>query len=64
MFSPSAFFDPQGKRTGKYVAGKEQLMVNSKGESYISYPDYAIAVLDEIEKSMHINERFTVVSEG
>jgi putative NADH-flavin reductase len=61
--SPSAFFDPQGKRTGNYVAGKEQLMVNSKGESYISYPDYAIAVLDEIEMPKHLNERFTVVSE-
>jgi uncharacterized protein len=62
--SPSAFFDPQGKRTGNYVAGKDQLMVNSKGQSYISYSDYAIAVLDEIEKPKYINERFTVVSEG
>lgn len=62
--SPSAFFDPQGKRTGNYVAGKDQLMVNSKGQSYISFSDYAIAVLDEIEKPKHINERFTVVSEG
>lgn len=61
--SPSAFFDPQGKRTGNYVAGKDQLMVNSKGQSYISYADYAIAVLDEIEKPKYINERFTVVSE-
>jgi uncharacterized protein len=62
--SPSAFFDSQGKRTGNYVTGKDQLMVNSKGQSYISYPDYAIAILDEIEKPKYINERFTVVSEG
>ncbi len=62
--SPSAFFDPQGKRTGNYVAGKDNLQVNSKGHSYISYADFAIAVLDEIEKPKHINERFTVVSEG
>lgn len=62
--SPSAFFDPQGKRTGNYLSGKEQLMVNSEGQSYISYGDYAIAVLDEIEQPKHINERFTVVSEG
>jgi uncharacterized protein len=62
--SPSAFFDPQGKRTSNYVAGKDQLMVNSKGQSYISYSNYAIAVLDEIEKPKYINERFTVVSEG
>lgn len=62
--SPSAFFDPQGKRTGKYEAGKDNLLVNSKGQSYISYADFAIAVLDEIEKPKHINERFTVVSEN
>ena len=62
--SPSAFFDPQGKRTGSYLSGKEHLMVNSEGQSYISYADYAIAVLDEIEKPKFINERFTVVSEG
>ncbi|GIN88118.1 hypothetical protein J6TS2_45040 [Heyndrickxia sporothermodurans] len=63
FLSPSAFFDPQGKRTGKYEVGKDQLLVNSKGESYISYADYAIAVLDEIENPKHINQRFTVVSE-
>ena len=62
--SPSAFFDPQGKRTGTYSAGKDNLLVNSKGDSYISYADYAVAVLDEIENPKHINERFTVVSEG
>lgn len=32
-------------------------------ESYISYADYAIAILDEIENPQHINERFTVVGE-
>ncbi|NME99947.1 NAD(P)-dependent oxidoreductase [Aneurinibacillus aneurinilyticus] len=62
--SPSAFFDPQGKRTGSYQTGKDQLLVNSKGQSYVSYADYAIAILDEIEKPQHLNERFTVVSES
>ncbi|MEF2248709.1 NAD(P)-dependent oxidoreductase [Paenibacillus sp. IITD108] len=62
--SPSAFFDPSGKRTGSYVKGKDQLLVNTKGDSYISYPDYAIAVLDEIEHPQHRNERFTVVGEA
>jgi putative NADH-flavin reductase len=61
--SPAAFFDPQGLRTGKYKVGKDNLIFNSKGESYISYADYAIAVLDEIENQKHINQRFTVVSE-
>lgn len=62
--SPAAFFDDEGKRTGTYQKGGEQLLFNSKGESYISYADYAIAVLDEIENPQHINARFTVVAEA
>lgn len=64
FISPSAVFDPEGKRTGSYQTGKDQLLVNSKGESYISYADYAIAVVDEIENPQHLNERFTVVGEA
>jgi len=63
FISPAAFFDVEGKRTGSYQAGKDNLIVNSQGESYISYADYAIAVVDEIEKAEHVNERFTVVGE-
>ncbi|SFK78125.1 hypothetical protein SAMN03159341_101546 [Paenibacillus sp. 1_12] len=64
FISPSAFFSPEGKRTGSYQKGLDHLLVNSKGESYISYADYAIAVVDEIEKPQHANQRFTVVSEA
>lgn len=64
FISPSAVFDAEGKRTGSYQSGKDHLLINSKGESYISYADYAIAVLDEIEKPQHLNERFTVVGEA
>lgn len=64
FISPSAFFDPTGRRTGTYVQGKDHLLVNSKDQSYISYADFAIAVLDEIEQPKHVNERFTVVSES
>ena len=64
FISPSAFFDPQGNRTGRYKLGKDNLLVNSKGESYVSYADFALAVLDEIENPQHINQRFTVVSEA
>ncbi len=64
FISPSALFDAEGKRTGSYQSGKDNLLVNSKGESYISYADYAIAVLDEVENPQHINERFTVVGEA
>lgn len=64
FLSPSAFFDPEGKRTGVYRQGKDHLLVNAQGNSYISYADYAVAVVDEIEKPQHRNERFTVVSEA
>lgn len=64
FISPAAFFNPEGKRTGSYQKGQENLIVNAAGESYISYADYAIAVVDEAEKGEHINERFTVVGEA
>jgi uncharacterized protein len=64
FISPSAMFDPEGKRTGVYQVGNDNLMVNSNGESYISYADFAIALMDEIENPKHINERFTVVGQS
>lgn len=62
FLSPSAHF-ALGKRTGSYRTGKDTLLVNAQGKSYVSYEDYAIAVVDEIEHPQHINERFTVASE-
>ncbi|MEC1623568.1 NAD(P)-dependent oxidoreductase [Bacillus mojavensis] len=64
FLSPAAFFDAAGKRTGSYQKGKDNVIVNAKGDSYISYADFAIAVLDELEHPSHKNERFTVVSEA
>lgn len=64
FISPPMSFVPEGKRTGKFKKGKDQLIYNSKGESYISYADFAIAVVDEIENPKHINERFTVAGEA
>ena len=61
--SPSAYFDPNGNRTGKYAEGAETLLLNSEGESYISYADYAIALVDEIERQRHLRQRYTVVGE-
>lgn len=63
FISPPASFDPDGKRTGSYKSGEDQLLFNHTGDSYISYADFAIAVLDEIENPKHINERFTVVGQ-
>jgi len=58
-FSPAAFFEP-GVRTGKFRLGKDSLMVDAKGESRISLEDYAIALVDELEKPAHIRSRFTI----
>lgn len=55
-------FRADAERTGEYTLGGEELVLNSKGESVISYADYAIAMVDEIEKGNHIRERISVVS--
>ena len=60
--SPAADFVADGPRTGAYVAGGDELINNSKGESRISYADYAIAMLDEAENGKHIRQRFTAVA--
>ena len=48
-------------RTGEYILGGEELMLNEKGESVISYADYALALTDELEKGNHIGQRISVV---
>jgi len=58
FLSPSAlFFD--GPRTGKFRLGKDQLLTNANGSS-ISFADYAIALVDELERPEHNRQRFTV----
>ena len=46
-----------------YILAGEELTLNSRGESIISYADYAIAMVDEIEKGNHIQQRISVVRE-
>ncbi|WKL21562.1 NAD(P)-dependent oxidoreductase [Agrobacterium tumefaciens] len=58
FLSPSAEFVP-GERTGKFRIGKDSLLSNGEG-SRISFEDYAIALVDEIEKPQHSRQRFTV----
>ena len=58
FLSPSAVFAP-GKRTGKFRLGKDRLLTTDKG-SGISFEDYAIALVDELEKPAHSRQRFTV----
>ena len=59
--SPAGDFQAEGERTGEYILGGEELILNSKGESIISYADYAIALVDEMTKGNHIRERISVV---
>lgn len=61
--SPAGDFRADGARTGKYLLGGEEYFVNAKGESVISYADYAIAMIDEIENASHIQKRFSVIGE-
>ena len=61
------FFSPAGNlgnmttgvRTGKYRLGKDDMLFDDKGESFISVEDYAVAMVDELEHENHHKERFT-----
>ena len=59
--SPAGDFQANGERSGQYILGGEELTLNSKGESIISYADYAIAMIDEATKGEHIQQRISVV---
>ena len=61
--SPAGDFQAEGARTGKYILGGEELTLNAKGESVISYADYAIAIVDEATQGNHIQQRISVVEE-
>ena len=57
--SPAAYFVP-GERTGKFRLGTNNLVADEKGGSRISFADYAIALVDEIEKPAHEKASFSV----
>lgn len=59
--SPACDFQAEGERTGKYLLGGEELILNERGESIISYADYAIAMVDELIAGTHICRRISVV---
>lgn len=63
--SPAGDFQAEGARTGKYILAGEELTLNSKGESVISYADYAVAMIDEALNTdgSHIQKRISVVSQ-
>ena len=61
FFSPAGEFEEKGERTGKFRLGKDDLIVDpATGTSHISVQDYAVAMVDELEKPAHHKERFTI----
>ena len=61
--SPAGDYDADGARTGRYGLGGDNLILNSKNESYISYADLALAVIDELKNGVFVQKRFTAVGE-
>lgn len=59
FLSPSALF-VAGERTGKFRLGTDRLLTGTDGKSWISFEDFAVALVDEIERPAHIRQRFTV----
>jgi putative NADH-flavin reductase len=57
--SPAAEIAP-GKRTGKYRTTDDKLLTDDNGKSFITFEDYAAAVLDELERPQHVAKRFGV----
>lgn len=58
-FSPPMLIQP-GERTGKFRLGSDDLIRDEQGKSWVSFEDYAIALVDELEKPAHERSRFTI----
>lgn len=59
--SPAADFQADGEKTGEYILAGEEFTLNENNESVISYADYAIAMVDEIENGNNIQKRISVL---
>jgi putative NADH-flavin reductase len=59
FLSPAMEIGP-GERTGTYRTTGEQMLFDAQGKSFISFEDYAVAVLDELEHPTHVGQRFGV----
>ncbi|MCQ2511914.1 MAG: hypothetical protein MJ092_00785 [Lachnospiraceae bacterium] len=62
-FTPAEKFLAEGEKTGAYVLGREIRILNSLGESSISYDDFALALVDELEQKHFIRKKCTAVSD-
>jgi putative NADH-flavin reductase len=60
VLSPAGFFEQNGERTGRYRVSGDALLRDEVGNSHISYADYAIAMIDELERPAHHRTRFSV----
>ncbi|NWK80356.1 NAD(P)-dependent oxidoreductase [Aquitalea sp. LB_tupeE] len=58
-FSPPMLIEP-GVRTGKFRLGGDDVIFDEQGKSKVSFEDYAIALVDELEKPAHERSRFTI----
>lgn len=61
--SPAADFQADGAKTGKYILAGEDFTLNADKQSYISYADYAAAMIDEAVSGNHVNQRISVLAE-
>lgn len=59
LISPAIVIQP-GERTGTYRTTIDQLLTDEQGNSVISYEDYAVALLNELEQPQHVQRRFGV----
>jgi putative NADH-flavin reductase len=59
FLSPAAMI-AFGERTGTFRLGKDQFMTDAAGKSAISFEDFAVAMVDELEQHKHSRERFCV----
>jgi putative NADH-flavin reductase len=59
FLSPAAEIGP-GKRTGNYRTTGDEFLADAQGKSFITFEDYAVAVIDELEKPKNVRKRFGV----
>ncbi|PKU22491.1 NAD(P)-dependent oxidoreductase [Telmatospirillum siberiense] len=57
--SPSLEICP-GERTSRFRLGEDRLLSDASGRSWITYEDFAVALVDELETPKHERRRFTV----
>jgi putative NADH-flavin reductase len=59
FLSPAAEIHP-GERTGEYRTTDDKFLTDASGRSSISFEDYAVALVDELENPRHLGRRFGV----